>query len=141
MVPAQAAFTYEHSKKWSAEITQYDGYVFVSPKYNYGMSGLTKNAVNYLFNEWIGKPVLIITYGSGGGENASGQLKSILELMKLKVCTTRPMLPFKSVRPDGIAALTTSTLGEATRADWEDNKKEEILKGFGELLDFLPSQD
>jgi NAD(P)H-dependent FMN reductase len=141
MVPAQASFTYEHSKKWSTEIAQYDGYVFVIPEYNHGMSGSTKNAVDYLFNEWIGKPVLIITYGSHGGEHASEQLKGVLEAMKLKVCATRPTLPFKSIRPDGIAAVTTGALGEATRADWEENKKEEILKGFGELLEFLPSQD
>ncbi|KAH8697488.1 flavoprotein-like protein [Talaromyces proteolyticus] len=144
LVPAQASFIYEHSKKWSTEIAQYDGYVFVIPEYNHGMSGSTKNAVDYLFHEWVGKPVLIVSYGTMGGANASKQFKDVLQGMRLKVCATSPTLPFKGGivdRTEGFAAGKSGILGEATRGEWEENKKEEILKGFGELLNLLSRQN
>ena len=48
MVPAQAQFTKDHSKAWSAEIAKYDAYIIVANEYNFGMSGSTKNAIDYL---------------------------------------------------------------------------------------------
>src|SRR5204862_4102995 len=75
MVPAQASFSFEHSKAWSAEMGRHDGYVFVIPEYNFGLAGATKNAVDYLYNELTAKPVLIVSYGIHGGTIASENLK------------------------------------------------------------------
>lgn len=138
MVPAHAQFTKDHSKAWSAEIEKYDAYVIVANEYNYGMSGSTKNAIDYLYNDWIGKPILIITYGIMGGTNASEQLKTVLTGMKLKVVETRPSLSFHGggAGPDMYQAMS-GVLPEASTNDWEAEKKDEILKGYGELKELL----
>jgi NAD(P)H-dependent FMN reductase len=92
IVPAYAQFAHEHSKVWSAEIAKYDGYVLVTANYNGGPPGAIKNAIDYLYNEWKGKPILIISYGIQGGTTASDALKTSFEVQQLKVAETRPML-------------------------------------------------
>ncbi|KAH7342751.1 NADPH-dependent FMN reductase [Rhexocercosporidium sp. MPI-PUGE-AT-0058] len=141
-VPFMAQFAHEHSKAWSAEIAKYDGYVLVTACYNAGPPGGVKNAIDYLYNEIKGKPFLIISYGIMGGDNASDSLKITLESMYAHVAETRPMLSFAKNEPitagmpwDMIQA-SQGKLGEDTAKDWAQ-KKEEIVKGFGELKEFL----
>jgi NAD(P)H-dependent FMN reductase len=77
----QAQWTTPHAAAWSEEIEKYDGYVLLANEYNFGMSGATKNAIDYLYNAWIGKPILIVSYGIGGGTNASDQLKTVVSFV------------------------------------------------------------
>jgi len=139
MVPAQATFSFEHSKAWSAEMGQHDGYVFVIPEYNFGLSGATKNAVDYLYNELAAKPVVIVSYGIHGGTFASENLKRSLECMKMKVCGTRPSLAFKngSSGPDLYTAMSTGSLGSDSVTHWEAEKLKDLLQGFSELKEGL----
>jgi NAD(P)H-dependent FMN reductase len=138
MVPASAQFTKPHTLAWTGEIAKYDGYVLVIPEYNYGMAGGTKNAIDYLYNEWIGKPAVVVSYGIQGGTIASEQVKTALEGMKLRVAATRPALAFARGMEggDGYAAIGKGELGEETRKAWEE-KKETVLKAFGELKELL----
>jgi NAD(P)H-dependent FMN reductase len=137
-VPAMAQWTKPHSAAWSEEIAKYDGYVLLANEYNFGISGSTKNAIDYLYHAWIGKPILIITYGIGGGTSASDQLKTVLTGMKTKPVETRPQLAFSggAQGPDMRAALG-GELGEDTKKEWEKEKKAEILKGLEELKNSL----
>ena len=140
MVPQYGQFEHEHSKAWSAAIARYDGYIFVSPEYNFGVPGGVKNAIDYLYNEWIGKPILVVTYGIMGGVNSSESLKKIFEGMKLRVAETRPQLTFVGggYGPDTQLAIGTGTLGEKTRELWKSDKmKGELVKGFEELVRML----
>ncbi|PLB44096.1 putative NAD(P)H-dependent FMN reductase LOT6, partial [Aspergillus steynii IBT 23096] len=138
MVPALKQFTKEHSIKWSNTIASFQGYVFVIPEYNYGLSGATKNAIDYLYNEWPGKPVAIISYGTQGGSRANAQLSDSLELvMKLKVAPTKVLLPF-APGPDIMTAVDEGRLGEDTLKSWDEaGKKVEILKAFAEVKEIL----
>lgn len=43
-----------------------------------GMPGSLKNAVDYLFHAWTGKPALLVSYGIFGGKAASDNLCAIL---------------------------------------------------------------
>lgn len=80
-VPAAVAnlddFESEAARTWSKEIAKYDGYVLLANEYNFGISGATKNAIDYLYHAWIGKPILIVSYGKNGGANASEQLNVV----------------------------------------------------------------
>ncbi|PTB39149.1 hypothetical protein M441DRAFT_70294 [Trichoderma asperellum CBS 433.97] len=129
-VPSQASYANEHSRRWSAEISKHDAYVLVIPEYNYGMAGSTKNAIDYLRNEWIGKPAAIVSYGMAGGKNASDQMR---------VSPTRPQLVF--VKSDEISDIFTAMhkgeLGERSREIWTTKDKQDILKAFGELKEAL----
>ncbi|KAI2623238.1 NADPH-dependent FMN reductase family protein [Hypoxylon sp. NC1633] len=136
MVPAQASFQHEHSKAWSAEIAKYDGYVLVIPEYNYGMAGGTKNAIDYLMNEWKGKPVGIVSYGVKGGNSANDQVKGSLTGMGLRVAETRPTLPFVGEQ-DMYAALGGGVIGDETRKGWEADKAETVKKMAAELKGLL----
>ncbi|KAI0202485.1 putative NAD(P)H-dependent FMN reductase LOT6 [Astrocystis sublimbata] len=122
----------EHSKKWSAAISSFQGYVFVIPEYNGTMSGGTKNAVDYLYHEIPGKPVAVVSYGIQGGSRANEHLAWSLEnVLKMKVAATRVTLPFA---PADIGSSVSGTLGDETKKQWtEAGKKEEIVKAFGEV--------
>jgi NAD(P)H-dependent FMN reductase len=63
MVPAFAQFAHTHSKTWSAAIATYDGCVLATANYNGGPPGAIKNAIDYQYNEWTTKPIMIISYG------------------------------------------------------------------------------
>ncbi|RYP11132.1 hypothetical protein DL765_007881 [Monosporascus sp. GIB2] len=138
MVPAMKQFTKEHSKKWSSTIASFQGYIFVIPEYNGGLAGATKNAIDYLYNEWPGKPVAIISYGTQGGERANAQLSDSLSLvMKMKVAPTKVLLPF-APGTDVFAAINEGVLGEETQKAWtEAGKKEQILKALEEIKEIL----
>ncbi|KZO90369.1 flavo protein [Calocera viscosa TUFC12733] len=62
---------------WSKFISSCSGFVVVSPQYNWGYPGELKNAFDHLFNEWVGKPIAIVTYGGRGGGKAGEQLRQV----------------------------------------------------------------
>lgn len=132
MVSAENPLVHEHSKKWSATIASYQGYIFVIPEYNGGLAGGTKNALDYLFHEWPGKPLAIVSYGIEGGVRATEQLLYATEkIMKVKVVEPRINLPFT---PVDIGGTVSGTLGEQSQKDWVENgKKDEIIKALGEI--------
>lgn len=137
-VPARASFTHDHSKRWSAEIASHDAYVLIVPEYNFGMAGSTKNAIDYLKNEWDGKPAAIVSYGFAGGKIASEQVKTSLEGVGLRVSATRPQLPFSGgVTPELLTAIGEGTLNDASRKDWEEKHSKDIVQSFKEILDAL----
>ncbi|KAK0122399.1 hypothetical protein ONS95_010637 [Cadophora gregata] len=142
-VPAQGEFAHEHSKAWNAEIAKYDGYVFVTAEWNFGLPGVTKNAIDYLYHAWIGKPVLIVSYGIMGGMSASEQLKKTLEGMHLRVVETRVSLTFPGADPanhnmsPGLIGAIGGKLIDDVKEKWRVDSKEELLKAFGELKEKL----
>lgn len=138
-VPSQASFTNEHSRRWSAEISKYDAYILVIPEYNYGMAGSTKNAIDYLRNEWTGKPAAIVSYGMTGGKNASEQVKTSLEGTEMRVSTTKPLLVFAKdgETSDIFTAMHKGELGSKSREIWTSQNKQDILKAFEELKEAL----
>jgi NAD(P)H-dependent FMN reductase len=137
MVPAKAQFNNAHSKAWSAEIAKYDAYVFVSPEYNYGIPGGLKNAIDYLYNEWIGKAVLIVTYGIHGAQLANKNLNETLKGMKLRVVESSPELKFGGEDREDLYKAVGGILGEKTLALWEETRKEELLKAYGDLVTLM----
>lgn len=136
MVPEKASFQYEHSRAWSAEIARHDGYVLVVPEYNYGVAGGAKNAIDYLMNEWKGKPAGVVSYGVKGGTVASEQVKGSLSGMGLRVAETLPNLPFAG-QPDVFAAIGGGRIGEDTRKAWEAEHVESVRKLADDLKGLL----
>jgi len=137
MVPEKASFEHAHSKAWSAEIAKYDAYIWVSAEYNCGLPGGIKNAIDYLYNEWIGKPAMIVTYGIFGGQKANANLNETLTGMKLRVVGTRPELRFGGEAMEDLYKAMGGVLGEKSLKLWEETKKEEVVKAYGELVELL----
>ena len=51
-MPGRPAFEHEVVQRWTAAIAQSDGFVFVTPEYNYGPSAVLKNAIDWVYPEW-----------------------------------------------------------------------------------------
>ncbi|KAH8882043.1 NADPH-dependent FMN reductase [Thozetella sp. PMI_491] len=141
MIPEPDKYTHEHSRRWAQEIARHDGYVLVSPEYNYGMPGGVKNAIDYLFHPWKGKPIAIVTYGLNGGKTSSEQLEHTLSRMGLQVASTRPQLAFSGgpSGPDTGAAMMTGDLGKVSLEDWTQNSVGDILKAFDQVREAVLS--
>lgn len=77
--PAYKAEPYKNSEvaKFTAKIAEGDAYVIVTPEYNHGTSGVLKNAMDWVYQEWNNKPVGFVSYGSVGGARAVEQLRLI----------------------------------------------------------------
>src|SRR6266404_5559096 len=65
--PGRPAFKNEVVQRWTAAIAQSDGFVFVTPEYNYGPSAVLKNAIDWVYPEWHRKAVCFVSYGSAAG--------------------------------------------------------------------------
>lgn len=85
--PSQGPSVYEHesTKRWSEKISEFDGFIVLSPEYNHGYSAVLKNAFDYLYKEWNGKPISFVSWGSAaGGSRAVEQLRMVaIELQML----------------------------------------------------------
>ncbi|KAI1310084.1 NADPH-dependent FMN reductase [Xylaria venustula] len=136
MIPALGSFQQETSKAWSAEIAKYDGYVIVLPEYNGGVPGGAKNAIDYLFNEWKGKPLTIVSYGSRGGSRANDQAKDILGAIGLKITETRPQLAFANPMAEIRDLMGEGKLSDETKTKWLEQSGE-ITKAAEELKELL----
>lgn len=80
--PSLGQYRKQHTKEWSAKISSFDAYVFVTPEYNHSTSGALKNAIDYLFHEWTNKAAGFVSYGSLGGARAAEHLRLVMgELM------------------------------------------------------------
>ena len=68
---------YEHDvvRKWTGEIGAADGFVFVTPEYNYGPSAVLKNAIDWVYPEWNRKAAAFVSYGSAMGARVVQQLR------------------------------------------------------------------
>src|SRR6266581_394118 len=72
--PIMGQYSRPHTKVWADKITSFDGYVFVTPEYNHGISGALKNAIDFLYAEWTNKAAGFVSYGGASGARAVEQL-------------------------------------------------------------------
>jgi len=79
--PGRAPFEYEAVRRWTAAIALSDGFVFVTPEYNYGPSAVLKNAIDWVYPEWHRKAACFVSYGSAMGVRSVQQLRqTVVEL-------------------------------------------------------------
>src|SRR5258706_14105555 len=65
-------------KRWTAEIAAADGFIFVTPEYNYGPSAVLKNAIDWVYPEWRRKAAAFVSYGSAMGARGVQQLRETM---------------------------------------------------------------
>lgn len=61
--------------RFTQKISEGDAFVIVTPEYNHSTSGVLKNALDWVYQEWNNKPVAFVSYGSTGGARAVEQLR------------------------------------------------------------------
>jgi len=74
-MPGRPPYENEVVKKWTAEIARSDGFIFVTPEYNYGPSAVLKNALDWVYPEWNRKAAAFVSYGSAMGARGVQQLR------------------------------------------------------------------
>jgi NAD(P)H-dependent FMN reductase len=78
LMAALGQYQHEHTRAWSRIVSSYAGFVFVFPQYNWGYPAPLKNALDFLYAEWSGKPVSYVTYGTRGGNRGARQIREVL---------------------------------------------------------------
>jgi NAD(P)H-dependent FMN reductase len=74
-MPGRAPYQNEVVKKWTAAIDASDGFIFVTPEYNYGPPAVLKNAIDWVYPEWNRKAAAFVSFGSVGGARSVQQLR------------------------------------------------------------------
>lgn len=91
-IPATGDYAKDHTRAWSAKVAGADGIVIVTPQYNWGYPAPLKNALDHLYEEWKGKPLLLVTYGGHGGDKCAKQLRTVAKGLHMKTVWTSPAL-------------------------------------------------
>jgi NAD(P)H-dependent FMN reductase len=81
--PGRAPYENEAVRKWTAEIARADGFIFVTPEYNYGPSAVLKNAIDWVYPEWNRKATAFVSYGGVAGVRGVQQLREIATELQL----------------------------------------------------------
>src|ERR1700726_378111 len=81
------AYENEVVQRWTAATAQSDGFVFVTPEYNYGPPAVLKNAIDWVYPEWNRKAAAFVSYGSAGGARSVQQLR--LTAIELQLAPVR----------------------------------------------------
>ncbi|KAF5598670.1 NADPH-dependent FMN reductase [Fusarium pseudocircinatum] len=130
---------HEHTRRWSRTITRLDGFIFITPDYNSNIPAGLKNALDYLWHEWEGKPAMIISYGGSGGIQAAAslkltcakglQMKVVDTVVNLKYGTFETLMRAASGEDMGLLPLGRTSL-------WT-SEIPTIQQALNELLDLL----
>lgn len=102
--PRLGQYVHPHTKRWSSIVRAADVIVFVTPEYNYGFNCATKNAIDYLHAEWVGKCAGFVSYGgASGGLRAVSMLKQVVSAFPMVTVPVSVCIPFfqKLIDPAG----------------------------------------
>ena len=102
--PSDGHYTHRHTLDWAATVTSCDALIIVTPEYNWGYPASVKNAIDYLYAEWAGKPVGLVGYGWGGALRSRAGLSQVLGRLKAR-------------QPESVAVYFTTHL-DATTREW-----------------------
>ena len=136
-------YAHSHTRAWSAEVASHDAFIFVTPEYNGGYPASIKNAIDYLFFEWNGKPATVVSYGGHGGSRSSAQLRQVLQSVRMRVTERNVELTFPS-KEHMLKAATGEALGlEGGSGDADGAggvwvaEKGKIVEAYDELVQLL----
>ncbi len=93
--PRLRQYTQEHTKQWSAKVDAADAFAFVMPEYNYGFNAPLKNAIDFLHEEWMHKPVGFVSYGGvSAGTRAVQMIKQVVTTLNMFALNEAVSIPF-----------------------------------------------
>jgi NAD(P)H-dependent FMN reductase len=116
---------YEHEvvKKWTAQIAASDGFVFVTPEYNYGPPAVLKNAIDWVYPEWNRKATAFVSYGGVMGARAVQQLRETaieLQLAPVRSSVHIPVATFRAYFSGGDVEKGLAELERQANATIDD---------------------
>ena len=92
----------EQVHTWSQLVRDADAVIFLTPEYNHSLTGIQKNAIDWLYDEWVDKPTGVVAYGFYGGANALVTFKEVAKTVRLDVKAEPAQLYFNTdIATDG----------------------------------------
>jgi NAD(P)H-dependent FMN reductase len=111
--PRLRRYVNQHTKDWSEIVERSDAFIFVIPEYNYGFNAATKNAIDYLNQEWQNKAAGIVSYGGvAAGTRAAQMLKQVMSALKIVPVTDSVNIPFVGEKLDEDGRLKPNEIME-----------------------------
>lgn len=99
-------YTQPHTHAWSERVSRLDAVILVTPEYNSSFPAPLKNALDYLADEWRGKPVAVVAYGgASSGTRAVQALLPVVTSLGMLVAGAL-CIPFRQRLHDGMLVLT-----------------------------------
>jgi NAD(P)H-dependent FMN reductase len=127
-MPSTGQYAHEHTRRWAAMVNGVDAIVLVMPEYNRGYNAALKNAIDYLYAEWKGKPVACVGYGWSGAQYARSALRQTLDRVGMVVVEgsalffDRTLDTDGTVRADGPGEAEVTTMYAALTAAVVDGR-------------------
>lgn len=101
------SYSKAHTRAWSARIDALDAFLLVTAEYNSSFPAPLKNALDYLYDEWNGKPVAMIGYGgTSSGTRAVQALLPVVTSLGM-ICAGAIYVPLRQrLNRDGAVEMT-----------------------------------
>lgn len=117
-------------REWATFVASCAAFVVLSPEYNRTYPGELKNTLDHLYWEWHGKPVLVVSYGAGGGASVAEVLKGMLGgPFKMKVAERSVKIKW----PRGSEKVPV----DGPAPEWLRAYDTQVLEAIGELNDLI----
>lgn len=113
---------HESVKAWGDKVAAADAVIWIMPEYNHAMSGIQKNAVDWLFKEWNDKPLMMVGYGWHEGRNTLANGEIVTTIIKADLRSQVGLKFTEQINIDGTA------LDEATVEQRITTALDELLR-------------
>jgi len=100
-------YSNEAVQRWADRIADGDAFIMVTPEYNHGYPAVLKNAIDYIYPEWVNKPVGFVSYGNAGGARAIEQLRQVvveLKMLPIRAAIHIPGVVYMAVMHESVPA-------------------------------------
>lgn len=112
--PSSGIYRQEHTRRWSAMVDAADGFIAVTPEYNYGMPATLKNALDYLSREWAWKPIGFVSYGNtSAGTRSVQHAKQVVTTLRLVPLGATVAIRIGEAAEDGVIRPNAALAGAA----------------------------
>jgi NAD(P)H-dependent FMN reductase len=96
-IPGHSPYENEVVQRWTAAIAGSDGFVIVTPEYNYGPSAVLKNAIDWVYPEWNRKAAAFVSYGGAMGARSVQQLRETAIALQLAPIASSVQIPLATL--------------------------------------------
>ena len=97
VIPVAEDFVPPHDSvaQWQQLVQVSDGLVLLSPEYNNQISAIQKNAIDWLYSDWVDKPIAVVGYSWSGAAPVIELLGKLIARVGARPMTRSAQLYFK----------------------------------------------
>jgi NAD(P)H-dependent FMN reductase len=110
--PGRPPYDERAVKRWTTAIGETDGFIFVTPEYNYGAPAVLKNAIDWVYPEWHRKAAGFVSWGSAMGARAVQQLRQTAAELQLATVRSSVHIPVPTLMAHYLGGDVAAGLAE-----------------------------